>query len=31
MDPEHPLNMVAKEFVESYVNYYNVKIHENIE
>lgn len=31
MDPEHPLNMVATEFVESYVDFYNEKIHQNIE
>ena len=31
MDPDHPLNMVAGEFVASYVNFYNKKIHENIE
>ena len=31
VNPEHPLNMVATEFVESYVDYYNRKIHQNID
>lgn len=31
MDEEHPLNMLASQFVSSYVQYYNKKIHENID
>lgn len=31
MDRDHPLNMLAAEFVRSYVAYYNEKIEKNLQ